>query len=228
MKNIHNKIYLIGDIHGCNATLRKMLYSTLQIQEEDTIIFLGDYTDRGIDSKGVLDTLMEIDTNNKYKTIFLRGNHDQMMIDAIQNNYFSDDWIKNGGMKTLNSFGINNPKDIDKKYLNFLKNTTFYYENEYFIAVHAGLNFSVSNPFSDFYSMMNIRGINVDTIQTKGRPLIIGHTPLRVEKIKKTLHTHKIMLDGGCVYKNKLPYLGKLVALEYFSRDLFFVENIDE
>ena len=70
------KTYAIGDIHGCNQQLIALL-STLNIQSDDTLIFLGDVIDRGADSKGVLDTIMHYQT--LCRAILIKGNHEEMM-----------------------------------------------------------------------------------------------------------------------------------------------------
>ena len=74
------KVYAIGDIHGCNEQLNTLL-STLNIQSDDTLIFLGDTIDRGADSKGVLDNIIYY--QSLCHVILIQGNHEEMMLGAV-------------------------------------------------------------------------------------------------------------------------------------------------
>ena len=97
------KTYAIGDIHGCNQQLIALL-STLNIQSDDTLIFLGDVIDRGADSKGVLDTIMQYQI--LCHVILIKGNHEEMMLGAVYEREYLKDWLKFGGTETLQSFGV--------------------------------------------------------------------------------------------------------------------------
>ena len=97
------KTYAIGDIHGCNQQLIALL-SALNIQPDDTLIFLGDVIDRGADSKGVLDTIMQYQM--LCRAILIKGNHEEMMLGAVYEREYLKDWLKFGGTETLQSFGV--------------------------------------------------------------------------------------------------------------------------
>lgn len=103
--------YAIGDIHG-EITLLKSLYSKILTLIEDThdqnpvIVFLGDYVDRGEDSKAVLDFLMDLKDTDTLSHVFIKGNHEDLMIQASEglknnNSWPSRVWLQNGGTKTL-------------------------------------------------------------------------------------------------------------------------------
>jgi len=96
-----------------------------------------------------------------------------------------------------------------------------------FVLVHAGLNFEFDDPFNDRESMLWIRESPIDLRKTGNRRLITGHTPVRLERVKESLNEDKIMLDGGCIYKNIKPGQGYLCCLELNSLELFVQENID-
>jgi len=87
--------YIIGDIHGCFSKLQN-IYAKIQniIEDEDIIIFLGDYIDRGSDSYNVIEFLISI--SDKHNIVFLKGNHESMLPDALDNNLFLTEWIQNG------------------------------------------------------------------------------------------------------------------------------------
>ena len=75
------RIFAIGDIHGCSNTFKRLLLDKIKIRKSDIIYCLGDYIDRGIDSKGVIDFILELRAEG-YTIYTLRGNHEQMMLDA--------------------------------------------------------------------------------------------------------------------------------------------------
>lgn len=97
------KTYAIGNIHGCNEQL-KILLSALNIQPDDTLIYLGDVIDRGADSKGVLDAIMHYQT--LCHVILIKDNHEEMMLGAVYEQEYLKDWLKFGGTETLQSFGV--------------------------------------------------------------------------------------------------------------------------
>lgn len=102
--------YCVSDIHGCSKTLRALLRS-ISLTPTDTVYFLGDYVDRGPDSKGVLDIVMGMPN-----AICLKGNHEDMMLKALEPTAGYDTkrlWMENGGEPTLKSFGYS----VNEKYL---------------------------------------------------------------------------------------------------------------
>ena len=96
---------VIGDVHGCRETLKGLLEKKMKISREDRLFFLGDYIDRGPDSKGVLDYLIDLKENG-YSTVFIRGNHEEMLIESLSSDTYFHPWIYNGGGATLTSFGL--------------------------------------------------------------------------------------------------------------------------
>ncbi len=125
----------IGDIHGCLQAL-KNLEEFVDFNEEDTIITLGDYIDRGPESMQVLDWLME--ARQKYELITLLGNHERMMEDATLDAGAYYFWEMNGGTQTLRSFDCE-VEDVPNKYWQFIKSCKLFHETESHIFVHAGL-----------------------------------------------------------------------------------------
>ena len=111
-------IYAIGDIHGQLTMLRALLTKLIELplHTDDTVVFLGDYVDRGEDARGVVETLLQW-REQRPNTIFLRGNHEQLMLDAYggagEETVASDSslraqltlvWLQNGGVETLLSY----------------------------------------------------------------------------------------------------------------------------
>lgn len=219
-----DRIFAIGDIHGCSQTFKKMISEKIQLTKTDQIYCIGDYIDRGEDSKGVIDFIMELRTKG-FAVFTLRGNHEQMMLDALHDNYALDLWLANGGKKTLQNFGINSLDEMEEKYWNFFHETSLCFETDQYIFVHAGLNFYQKNIFADKEAMLWIRDFDCNAPALNNRLLIHGHTPTSLDIILKQKGCC-INIDGGCVY-TKNTGLGHLVALELPSRSFIWQKNCD-
>src|SRR5258708_32931501 len=105
-------MYAVGDIHGMYNLLQEMMDKIYQ-REPGIIIFLGDYIDRGPDSKKVIDFLMKGPQKDGFEFITLMGNHEDMCIHAhtASNRENQSHWLQNGGDKTLESFGFHGRYD---------------------------------------------------------------------------------------------------------------------
>lgn len=203
------KIVAIGDIHGCLRTMNSLL-EKLSPYRDYTYIFIGDYIDRGNDSKGVVDRLIEF--QQERRCVFIRGNHEQMLLNAYYKNDL-DLWLMNGGKSTLFSYG-GTYKDfnISEEHLEFYKNTKMYYNSEEYFFVHAGL--SPDKTIEEcLQSKKEINNFlwereHLNAFQTPWeKKIVFGHTP-RSHPIKKGQMRG---IDTGCVY-NRLGY-GKLTAM---------------
>jgi len=99
-------LYAIGDIHGEREMLEELLAS-LPLAEEDSLVFMGDYVDRGPDSKGVVDTLLQV--QKERRCVFLLGNHESMFLSFLgwkrKEDFGGDAFLMNGGDRTLASYG---------------------------------------------------------------------------------------------------------------------------
>ncbi|OFX27609.1 MAG: hypothetical protein A2041_03045 [Bacteroidetes bacterium GWA2_31_9b] len=226
--------FAIGDIHGCLKTTNLLIDKLRQISPELTLYFLGDYIDRGPDSRAVLDRLIELKSNSP-SIYILRGNHEQMMLDTYKhidnNNYIL--WQKNGSKQTLSNFSV--PKGIidisnyiPEKYIHFIESMPYFIETDQFFLSHAGINFNSVNPFTDTMSMIWMREENYNTELAKGKYIIHGHTQLPVEQIIKNIKNQNktICIDSGCIYKY-INGFGKLSALNLDTFELISIDNID-
>jgi serine/threonine protein phosphatase 1 len=219
------RVFMIGDIHGCSKTFKKLILEKINIKKSDKIYCLGDYIDRGPDSKGVIDFILNL-RNKGYNIHTLRGNHEEMMLNSDKDEKSFLHWTKNGGDKTLESFEINSIKNIKPEIRNFIKRTKFFISTKNFLLVHAGLNFSIENPLLDKESMLWIRNFSINEDFLNGRILIHAHTPKTRDQIISQQFESPYNLDGGCVFKNKEEY-GSLFALNFHDRTLLEVKNID-
>ena len=107
-----DRVFAIGDVHGCAMELEALLSHLAKhegLTSSDLVVFLGDYIDRGPDSKMVIDVLLEFHKTHA-NTRFLKGNHEDMMLQCLE----TDDrdiwhtWLSNGGEDTLGSLGVSN------------------------------------------------------------------------------------------------------------------------
>ncbi len=218
--------FVIGDVHGCIKTLAALLFEKCRIAIDDKLYFVGDYIDRGPNPRAVIDLISEL--KGKGQPVFaLRGNHEEMLLSAIDNIGFLPSWLINGAGTTLSSFDVDYPHNIDKKYLDFISELPYYYELEDFIIVHAGLNFDIPNPLDDTYSMLWLRNSEIDNSGINNKTLIVGHTPVPLDYIKQSLDTKFVKIDGGCVYHQVRQNLGYLCAFELNSKQLYSQINIE-
>ena len=226
----------IGDIHGCCKSLKGLLEKKIRITKKDQIIFIGDYIDRGPDSKGVLDYLLALKEEG-YKLVFIRGNHEEMLIESFSSQTYFQPWMNNGGGATLKSFGISQDEylapggnKIPEVYMDFLSSTTYYIELEKCFVVHAGFNFHDRRPFDDLDAMIWSRNFDYDRGLAKGKKVIHGHTPTTLESIRATLfdpESSLINIDAGCVYTDHAG-MGNLLGLNLDNMQLFVQSNVED
>lgn len=199
------RTFVISDIHGNNEAFRKAL-KHVKLKRNDTLILLGDFIDRGFDSKGVLDTIILLKEND-YNLICLKGNHEQMLLDALLDKNKLSNWILNGGNQTLSSFLTASIEKIPIKYINLINSFNNYHLHNNYIFVHAALNMLIENPFDDIKTMLWERNqkdfINEEWLGN--RTLIHGHNPTRMEDIIKSIADKDkiICIDNGVFLKKR-------------------------
>ena len=204
-----DKVVAIGDVHGCSKSLQA-LWKKLEPYSDYTHVFIGDYIDRGPDSKGVVDFLLQV--QDERPTVFLQGNHELMLLNAFKTGD-ARSWMLNGGQTTLDSYGLKeNINDLPDDHLEFFIHTKLIYETDSYFFSHAGapphqtLAESKSSPEAQEYFLWGREHLNAfDTPWEK--TAVFGHTP-RAHPIRKN---NMIGIDTGCVF-DKLGY-GKLTAV---------------
>jgi serine/threonine protein phosphatase 1 len=210
-----------------------MTAGLLKLRAGDTLYLLGDYIDRGPDSKDVIDHIFELkDAGVIVHT--LRGNHEEMFLKALrQRGEALEHWLRSGGDATLKSFGLHYIEEIATlsesslpiKYIDFFNDLEYYIETESYFLVHAGFNFTAPDPLTDHQSMLWIRNMQVDDNFLKGKKVIFGHTPRTIGRIKDSLSSQLINIDGGCVYADSPT--GHLVALNLETLELIHISCMD-
>ena len=232
-------VVVIGDIHGCAKTIESMIKKTEKYYPQKWI-FIGDYIDRGPDSQATLDILIELE--KKHDVIFLRGNHEQMILDVIdlsyklkkKDNYLNNlkshpksiIWINNGGKETLKSFGTSLEQfHIEPKYIDFFKRTIFFFEVEEYFFVHAGVDPNMTlmeaKKLDDKTEFLWIREHLNSFYPVWEKTIVFGHTPFSNPWIRPK----RLGIDTGCVY-NEIG-LGRLTALFLPTEKYIFHYNID-
>ena len=207
------KTFVIGDVHGRREQLEKLV-SMLPRGKEDSLVFLGDLVDRGEDAPGVVGYVIELATSGSGKVICLRGNHEQMMLDFIEDG--ATLWLTpvTGGERTFEQYTgqvplITSEEDfrlmrsvllsaIPQEHLAFLHSTPLYFEDEYAIYVHAGLPDGKHPSKSDPHRLIWSRD-NEFFRQYSGKPCIFGHTPTALLPLRGRLGRHGIYISGSAI-----------------------------
>jgi len=220
--------FAISDIHGCCATFKALVLDKIQLQQHDELFLLGDYIDRGPNSKGVFDFIFEL-REEGFKVHCLAGNHESMLLQAMQNPKRLNSWLLNGGIATLNSFNADTINDIPNRYIHFMQHLPLHHQTGNYLLVHAGFNFKRDNIFADTHAMLWIRNWyqNIDHDILAGRTIVHGHTPTPKGMIEYSLdYGLPIDIDAGCAY-HPIEGMGHLCALDLDSRRVLFQENVD-
>lgn len=208
-----SKIIAIGDIHGELYKLQN-LFDKLSINANDTLVFLGDYIDRGEHSKGVIDYLLKL--SKDYNCVFLKGNHEDFFLESYRRIFGSSawsgasgastpqifqSWMMNGGKACLQSYdaqallegyvnkAVHTMSETHGSFFNALKLT---YETDKYIFVHGYL--SHVHAVQDQEEFLCIWGRYDDILPHKsGKIVVCGHTiqPWPIDD------TFKICIDTG-------------------------------
>lgn len=180
----------IGDIHGCYDALHRLV-ELVALGDDDLVVALGDYVDRGPDSRRVLEFLMQREANGLL--VALRGNHDQMMCQARNDRFKIFSWTAVGGAETIESYLRNSTEQgfsaVPETHWDFLENCCkSFYETETHIFVHAGVNPDLPMEEQDeetlYWQRLSDTGPHCSgktvicghTAQDSGVPLTYGHT----------------------------------------------------
>jgi len=191
----------IGDIHGCLKAL-ETLADYVNFSPDDTIITLGDYIDRGPNSKGVIDYLLEL--RKTHQLITLKGNHEAMMEDARSQYDDLMNWLMNGGIETLTSFAAVEFDQIPQHYWKFLESCQGYHETDNHIFVHAGIVPDLPLDEQSNDTLYWLRFNSLTPHQSK-KTIICGHTPQRPPKPK--VKDQAICIDTGACNRGWLTCL---------------------
>jgi len=174
-------IYAIGDIHGRYDLLQKALREIERDSADAaTVVFLGDYIDRGPQSRAVVERLMRGPRRAGDRWICLKGNHEQMACDAQEPGARRALWLDNGGEATLDSFDGTMPGAV----LAWFSALPLRHETEHHFFVHAGIAPGVPLDRQDAETMLWIRHRFLDDLRDHGKHIVHGHTPSAFAELK--------------------------------------------
>jgi serine/threonine protein phosphatase 1 len=218
-------LYAIGDVHGCLDALlaleAQIVADAQGVTGEKWLVYLGDYIDRGPRSAQVIDHLMT-PPQPAFRRICLRGNHEAMMLAALDDPLALEDWLALGGDATLLSYGVSARQiealsrggratsrlnliraHIPEEHIAFLKNLVAMLSVPGYVFVHAGLRPGVAFTEQDAEDMIWIRGEFLDAMHDFGAVVVHGHTiapePERL--------AGRIGIDTGCFMTGRLTAL---------------------
>lgn len=224
-------LYAIGDVHGCRHTLEALL-DRLGPGPDDTLVFVGDYVDRGPDSRGVVQRVRALqDSAQAPRVVALMGNHEAMMIGAARSGeaQATERWLKNGGETTLASWGLG-PEDaarLPAEDLDWLASLPLHHRDGDWIFAHAGLNLRHPEPLEDPNGLLWTRNWLDEHVFRRRFPearVVHGHTPTPRWVIEQRVREGRpgLSIDGGCVYDGQEGKEGWLVAFAPATGTLWF------
>lgn len=219
---MEQKSYVIGDIHGGLKALKQIL-SKAPIQPEDCLIFLGDYVDGWSESPAVLDFLIDLQT--KQNCVFMRGNHDDLLINFLKTGNFASEWFIHGGKSTIDAYKKVS-KAVVHQHIQFLASLTDYHIDEKNrLFVHAGfsnqkgVNFEYfkENLYWDRTLWEMVLALNPSlqpndlfypTRLKQYNEIFIGHTPTtRIGHTTPVQKANVWNLDTGAAFKGALTIM---------------------
>ena len=198
------RIYAISDIHGCAHLLKQML----RVIDADLAcsrpryaieVFMGDYIDRGPDTRSTLDILVE--RSRRGNTVFLKGNHEAFLGDVARDPSLLDDWLRVGGVQTLMSYGVSarepgsqqdDPialleglaRAMPPEHIEFLNSLRPSFTCGDFFFVHAGVRPGVPLSEQQESDLLWIREEFLQSEEHFGKYIVHGHTPVRSAELK--------------------------------------------
>lgn len=164
----------IGDIHGCAPALAALI-DAIQPTSADVIVPLGDYVDRGPESRAVIDLLIEL--VDRCQLVPLLGNHEAMMLDALESPEVREFWYGVGGWETVESYG-GTLEELPSDHAVFLRGLKRYHETDTHIFVHA--NYDASLSLEQQPDRLLLWEHVVHTLPGRhhsGKTAVVGHTP---------------------------------------------------
>lgn len=189
------RLIAIGDIHGCQKALVTLL-EAIDPTDGDTVVTLGDYVDRGPDSRGVIDTL--IDLGDRTQLVGILGNHEEMMMEVLHHGGSHLAWLRHGGVETLESYGFDGDLNfLPPEHQNFLDSLGDYYSAGDFFFTHAAYNPEMPLEQQDV-EMLRWHSLTtgIPSAHISGQIAVVGHTANRDGEILDA--GHLICLDTYC------------------------------
>ena len=206
------RIIAIGDIHGCAVALERLL-EMIEPTSRDLIVTLGDYVDRGPQSKQVIERLLQL--QGECQLVPLLGNHEHMILEALNKQVLFNFWMQCGGKQTLDSYG-GSIDQIPAAHLDFIRGCRRYFETENHLFFHANFAPELA-PDKQPDQLLLWEHLSESQLEPhqSGKHVILGHTP---QLNGSVLHQdHVTCLDTYCFGD------GCLTAMEVQSQETWQV-----
>ena len=226
-------LYAVGDIHG-RLDLLEALLRRIEADAQNsprpgrrTLVFLGDYVDRGPDSRGVVETLIG-GLPRGFDTHFLKGNHEAMLLNFLHQPWTLEHWLMNGGEATMRSYGVDTDRlarlrapaelwcqalreALPEAHLAFYRSLKLSVAFGDYLFVHAGVKPGVPLEAQTEADLIWIRSPFLDHAEPFGKMVVHGHTPGK----EPVTRSNRIGIDTGACFSGRLTAL----RLEGDSRD---------
>lgn len=225
-------VYAIGDIHGradlLDLVLEKILVHAARYDGfRKVLITLGDYVDRGADSKGVIDRLLAPPPG--FETVYLMGNHEDLMLRFLAQPADGGVWFQNGGQAAMESYGIPvDGWDVDRAkalrdalaavlppaHLAFLRGLAMQHTEGDYVFVHAGVKPGVPLRRQDPEDLMWIRDEFLRSTKDHGKVVVHGHSvAFKPEEFPSSDRPSRIGIDTGAYATEQLTCLALVGAM---------------
>ena len=229
-------VYAIGDVHGradlLNALLDVISHDAKSYEDTPHLVFLGDYIDRGFQSREVISTLIELGRGDDFETVFLKGNHEQAMLRFLHDYKIGPDWANFGGRETLISYGISPPKSVNaveeweeiqqelvktipNQHVEFLEQLEVSHKIGPYGFVHAGVKPGVPYEQQTDEDRMWIRDEFLNAKDKEDLFIVHGHTPVNAPYSDR----RRVNVDTGAYFT------GRLTAVKIEGDKMSFLTN---
>jgi serine/threonine protein phosphatase 1 len=209
------RTFVVGDVHGRRAQLARLLDALPRDESADTLVFLGDLIDRGPDAPGVVADVLELQRGaNPGGVVVLRGNHEQMMLDFVDED--SRLWLSSvtGGEQTFQQYTgaplhVEAEEDFERarrrlaesvpaEHLEFFRALPLYHEDDYALYVHAGLDQGKHPRDTDAHQLLWTRDADFYK-KYRGKPCVFGHTPTAFLPLMGRIGRHGIYISHSAI-----------------------------
>jgi len=209
-----NRVIAIGDIHGHSLAVNSLV-DWIRPDRRDTLVFLGDYVSRGPDSSGTVERIIRLAEH--CNVVSLKGNHEEMLLNAFRSPRDLGAWMSCGGQATLDSYG-GTLENLPPEHLDFFRGLQLFYEIESHFFIHA--NYAPNWRLED-HDTKTALWLSLDDLPSRhysGKVAVVGHTPQMGGNILDLEHLK--CLDTGCGLG------GLLSALDVHTGELWQVDQL--
>jgi serine/threonine protein phosphatase 1 len=193
------RTYALSDIHGCLDKLVALVERCrVNGGHSAKFVFLGDYIDRGPDSRGVLEFVIDLQRRMPSQVVCLCGNHEDLALNAIDDASQIDQWVvHNGGDKALRSYGATHPSEVPADHVAWLRALVTHHDDGRRFFVHAGINPARPLDRQNRHDLLWMREPFLSDPRDYGRFIVHGHTPIKGGQ--PDLRVNRVNVDTAAV-----------------------------